>query len=92
MRRFAPVILLLCSFARAADYPAPVEGNYIIKDFKFTTGETLSELRLHYTTAGCPGLYSVNSADDQVTRGHGMHSMPSIWGQYLGERLKESAH
>jgi homoserine O-acetyltransferase len=37
---------------RAADYPAPAEGDYAIHDFKFTSGETLPELRLHYRTLG----------------------------------------
>lgn len=26
------------------------QANFVVKDFKFTTGETLPELRLHYTT------------------------------------------
>jgi homoserine O-acetyltransferase len=39
-------------FAFAADYPAPAEGDYTIRDFKFTSGETLPELRLHYRTLG----------------------------------------
>jgi len=36
----------------AADYPAPKEGSAVIRDFRFHTGEVLSELRLHYTTVG----------------------------------------
>jgi homoserine O-acetyltransferase/O-succinyltransferase len=40
--------------ALAADYPAPVEGDFIAKDFHFTTGETLPELKIHYTTLGKP--------------------------------------
>jgi homoserine O-acetyltransferase len=47
--------LALTSFtAVAADYPAPKQGDWIAKDFKFHTGETISELRLHYTTVGEP--------------------------------------
>jgi homoserine O-acetyltransferase/O-succinyltransferase len=38
----------------AADYPTPRQGEWIAKDFKFHTGEVLSELRLHYTTVGEP--------------------------------------
>src|SRR5258708_9224261 len=45
----------LTSFAAvAADYPAPKQGDWIEKDFKFHTGETMPELRLHYTTVGEP--------------------------------------
>jgi homoserine O-acetyltransferase/O-succinyltransferase len=45
----------LTSYAAfAADYPAPKQGDWIAKDFKFHTGETMPELRLHYTTVGEP--------------------------------------
>ena len=40
--------------ALAADYPAPKPGDWIARDFKFHTGETMPELRLHYTTIGEP--------------------------------------
>jgi homoserine O-acetyltransferase len=33
---------------------AGAQGDYIARDFKFTTGEVLPELRLHYTTLGAP--------------------------------------
>jgi len=36
----------------AADYPTPTEGDYTIRDFKFQSGETLPELRIHYRTLG----------------------------------------
>jgi homoserine O-acetyltransferase len=38
----------------AADYPAPKEGSWVVRDFRFHTGEVLPELRLHYTTIGAP--------------------------------------
>lgn len=40
--------------AAAANYPAPVRGDWIVKDFRFHTGEVLPELRLHYRTVGAP--------------------------------------
>lgn len=30
------------------------EGDYVARDFKFRSGETMAELRLHYTTLGSP--------------------------------------
>jgi homoserine O-acetyltransferase len=36
------------------NFPTPKEGDYIVKDYKFTTGEVLPEVRLHYTTVGTP--------------------------------------
>src|SRR5205085_2631225 len=44
--------LLAASFSSAADYPAPTEGDFTVRDFKFTSGETLPELHLHYRTVG----------------------------------------
>jgi len=35
-----------------ANYPAPVEGDFTVRDFRFQDGETLPELRLHYRTVG----------------------------------------
>jgi len=46
--------ILGASYAFAADYPAPTEGDYTIRDFKFISAETLPELRLHYRTLGKP--------------------------------------
>jgi homoserine O-acetyltransferase len=46
--------LSAASSALAAEYPAPAERNYVIRDFKFTAGETLPELRIHYRTVGTP--------------------------------------
>jgi homoserine O-acetyltransferase len=45
-------VLSLAAFA--AEYPAPKEGTFIAKDFKFHTGEVLPEVRLHYRTIGEP--------------------------------------
>jgi homoserine O-acetyltransferase len=48
-------LLLVClaaSLLRAASYPAPVEGDWVVHDFRFHTGETLPDLKLHYTTVG----------------------------------------
>src|SRR5947209_9247685 len=53
IRIFAfPLCILAASFALAADYLTPTEGDYTIRDFKFTSGETLPELRIHYRTLG----------------------------------------
>jgi homoserine O-acetyltransferase/O-succinyltransferase len=49
------VVFAMISFtAVAADYPAPRQGDWIARDFKFHTGETMPELRLHYITVGAP--------------------------------------
>jgi homoserine O-acetyltransferase len=40
--------------AGAADFPAPVEGDFVDRDFRFGSGETLPSLTLHYRTIGTP--------------------------------------
>src|SRR5215510_5080620 len=37
---------------RPPNYPQPVDGDFVIRDFKFDNGETLPELKLHYRTIG----------------------------------------
>ena len=63
--------LLLTGSAFAADYPAPVEGDFIAKDFRFTSGETLPELRIHYRTLGKPQKDSKGIVRNAVLIGHG---------------------
>src|SRR5262245_29949336 len=47
-------LLLLTTVARAADYPTPTEGDHVLRDFRFASGQTLPELRIHYRTLGRP--------------------------------------
>ena len=48
------LLALVAAACPAASYPEPVEGDYLAKDFRFSTGETLAELKLHYLTLGTP--------------------------------------
>src|SRR5437762_12949278 len=52
IRNFASLLIIAASSALAADYPAPAEGDYTLRDFKFASGETLPELHVHYRTLG----------------------------------------
>jgi homoserine O-acetyltransferase len=62
MKTFVGLSLVVCGLVvfsiakalEAADYPAPKEGSWIVRDFQFRTGETLPELRLNYLTIGEP--------------------------------------
>ncbi len=47
-------LLFLAVPAFGANYPTPVEGDWIVSDFRFHTGQTLPKLRLHYWTIGEP--------------------------------------
>ena len=46
-------VALLALACRAADFPAPQEGSWVAKDFRFHTGEVM-DVRLHYRTLGSP--------------------------------------
>jgi homoserine O-acetyltransferase/O-succinyltransferase len=45
---------LLAAPATGASYPPPAEGEFLIRDFRFASGESLPELRVHYRTLGTP--------------------------------------
>jgi homoserine O-acetyltransferase len=63
--------ILAANLALAADYPAPTEGDYTIRDFKFASGETLPELRLHYRTLGKPEKDAQGKTTNAVLIMHG---------------------
>ena len=46
------VLFAVTASVQAADYPAPTEGDHVLRDFKFTSGETMPELKIHYRTIG----------------------------------------
>lgn len=54
MRLFLALFLCVVVRVSAAEYPAPVERDFVIKDFSFASGEHLPELRVHYRTVGEP--------------------------------------
>src|SRR6185369_11416541 len=48
------VMVLVATQAQAASYPAPTEGDFTVKDFRFASGESLPQLRIHYRSFGTP--------------------------------------
>jgi homoserine O-acetyltransferase len=87
--------ILLCvfvaSFAFGADYPAPTEGDYTIRDFKFQSGETLPELRIHYRTLGTPEKDAKGKTTNAVLIMHGttgsgaQFTRPQFAGELFGK-------
>ena len=71
-RVVALVLAFIASPAVAADYPAPKQGEWVAKDFKFHTGEVMPELRLAYTTIGDPSGKDAarQRLDEGVVREH----------------------
>lgn len=51
--------------------PAPLEGDYVSRDFHFKSGETLPELRLHYMTLGKPERDAKGEVTNAVLILHG---------------------
>ncbi|MFA6164982.1 MAG: alpha/beta fold hydrolase [Gemmatimonadaceae bacterium] len=47
-------LILALSFCAAAAGAQGAQGDFVARDFRFTTGEVMPELRLHYTTLGVP--------------------------------------
>jgi homoserine O-acetyltransferase len=56
MRSIATTLLFffLAAPLCAADYPKPTEGDHVLRDFRFASGQSLPELRIHYRTLGQP--------------------------------------
>jgi homoserine O-acetyltransferase len=69
--------------ALAADYPTPKEGDWVVRDFRFHTGEVLPELRLHYTTVGAPTGEPVLILHGTTGSGAGMLT-PAFAGELFG--------
>lgn len=68
MRRRPAAGMAALGLALLVAGPAPVraaEGDYIVRDFRFRSGESLLELRLHYVTLGRPA----RDARGEVTNG-----------------------
>ncbi|MBC7802541.1 MAG: alpha/beta fold hydrolase [Candidatus Parcubacteria bacterium] len=80
------LVFLLSTFAfpaLAADFPAPREGSWVARDFRFHTGEVMPELRLHYTTVGAPGGEPVLLLHGTTGNGAGLLN-PGFGGELLG--------
>jgi homoserine O-acetyltransferase len=75
MRKLATALAacaaLLAPAAMAAPAVAPKEGDFVVRDFKFRSGETLPELRLHYTTFGEPKRDAAGRVTNAVMVLHG---------------------
>ena len=92
LRIFAFLLsILAASFGSAADYPAPTEGDYIIHDFRFASGEALPEWRLHYRTLGKPEKDAQGKTTNAVlimhgTTGSGLQFIrPEFAGELFGK-------
>ncbi len=70
IRFLLALVALIATSARAETWPT-TDGDYVLKDFTFKSGEKLPELRIHYTTLGTPHRNSRGEIDNAVMALHG---------------------
>jgi homoserine O-acetyltransferase len=86
------VVLLAVLKAGGVDYPRPTEGDFVIRDFRFKSGETLPEARIHYRTLGSPRRDQEGMVRNAVLILHGTGGTsgqfirPEFAGELFGER------
>jgi homoserine O-acetyltransferase len=56
---------------RRSNYPPPAEGDFVIRDFHFRSGESLPGLKLHYATLGTPARDQAGVVRNAVLIMHG---------------------
>ena len=79
-------LTLLLTLGQTPQAPAPsvVEGDFVIRNFRFTSGETLPELRIHYRTLGTPRKDAQGAVRNAVLI---MHGTGGTGGQFTGRNF-----
>jgi homoserine O-acetyltransferase/O-succinyltransferase len=81
LRALFGLALTLAASATAAQttWPNQQDGDYIINDFRFGSGETLPELRLHYRTLGTAKRNAQGEIINGVVLLHGTSGSGNSW-------------
>ncbi len=80
------IVLGVASAAGAQSIPAPERHDFIVRNFRFQSGETLPEVRIHYRTVGTP----VRDAKGRITNGVlALHGSSGDAGQVLAASFSE---
>jgi len=79
-------LTLLLTLGQTPQAPAPsvVQGDFVIRNFRFTSGETLPELRIHYRTLGTPRKDAQGVVRNAVLI---MHGTGGTGGQFTGRNF-----
>ncbi len=80
----ALAVAFLATAAHAAGWPEPVEGDLVLRDFHFASGESLPELNLHYRTLGKPQIDKSGRTSNAVLI---MHGTGGAGTQFLNDRF-----
>ncbi len=70
-RSWACFSLAMSCAAQQTPAPATSEGDFVVHNFQFRSGESLPELRLHYTTLGKPSKDAAGHTTNAVLILHG---------------------
>jgi homoserine O-acetyltransferase/O-succinyltransferase len=77
----APFHTRLRTGPAAGDYTKlATPGDYVVRDFKFPTGETLGEVREHYASSGEPRRNTAGQITNAVLLLHGTMGSGVNWG------------
>ena len=80
MALLIPLLVALLQ-TQPAPLARPAEGDYVIRNFRFTSGETLPELRMHYRTYGTPARNAQGVVTNAVLI---MHGTGGTGAQFVG--------
>lgn len=79
----AAIIMSLCAGVQAASgqtaWPNQREADFVLKAFRFSSGETLPELRIHYMTLGTPRRNAAGDITNAVLLLHGTSGSSRSW-------------
>jgi homoserine O-acetyltransferase len=83
MKLLAVTALILCVSVSAAlgqtTWPNQREADVVLKDFRFGSGDTLPELRIHYMTLGTPKRNAAGDMTNAVLLLHGTSGTSRSW-------------
>ena len=82
VRLIVIAITLCCSISSAfsqTSWPNQRDADFLMKDFRFDSGETLPELRMHYVTLGTPKRNAAGEIINGVLLLHGTSGSSSAW-------------
>lgn len=81
------LLLLLIPAPALTQTTQPVEADFVIRDFRFASGETLPELRIHYRTVGTPQRDANGNVRNAVLVLHGTGGTGAQFGgaNFAGE-------
>ena len=71
MKHLVAIALICASILCTARAGQPASGDFLVHEFRFGSGETLPDLRLHYTTLGTPHRGPDGHVDNAVLILHG---------------------